>query len=182
MPDCSYFAVQWLNVRTPTSILLIGQKFNMSFWRSGYVLSKAWLAVILVSLLILFFSEWSNSVFIFMWFWLHNAFRASFRIFFLASLVIVWSSNICLEIWGWVSNHSWQKKRLCKLVWMEYYDFNVFTRILCRFTTKFPPLTYVFRWPTCKQGRYTWRLVDTPDGWHTVCHIISRVMKEKYWL
>jgi len=50
----------------------------------------------------------------------------------------------------------------------------VFTSVLWQFMTKFPPLTYVFRCATYKQGWYTRKRVDTPESWHTVCLIFGR--------
>jgi len=68
----------------------------------------------------------------------------------------------------------WPKIRLCKHVWMECFDFKVFTRVSWCFMTIFAPLTHVFRCAVCKPWRYTWKLVDTPKSWHTVCLIFGR--------
>jgi len=62
---------------------------------------------------------------------------------------------------------------ICEIRGMEYYDFKVFTGVLCRFTMKFAPSTRVFQCPTCKQRRYTWKQVDTPESWHTVSLIFG---------
>jgi len=40
--------------------------------------------------------------------------------------------------------------------------------------TKFAPLTCAFWCLTCKQGRYSWKRVDTPENWHSVCLIFGR--------
>jgi len=56
---------------------------------------------------------------------------------------------------------------------MEYYDFKVFTHVLWQFTTKFAPLTCVFRCATFEQGRYILKRVQTPESWHTVCLIFG---------
>jgi len=44
---------------------------------------------------------------------------------------------------------------------------------------KFAPLTHVLWCATCKQGRYTWRRVDTPESWHTVCLIFGSERTQK---
>jgi len=61
------------------------------------------------------------------------------------------------------------RKKGCKHVRMEYYDFKVFTSVLKRFTTKFAPLARVFRCAKWKQGRYNLKGVDTPESGHSVC-------------
>jgi len=68
------------------------------------------------------------------------------------------------------------KVRLCKQVWMEYYNFKVITPVLWQFMMKmmkFAPLTLVLWCAKCKQGQYTWKRVDAPESWHTVCLICS---------
>jgi len=64
----------------------------------------------------------------------------------------------------------------CMHVWMEYNYFKVFKCVLWWFTTKFAPLTRVFRCGTCKQGRHTWKRVDTLESWPTVCLIFGRAV------
>jgi len=53
-----------------------------------------------------------------------------------------------------------KNKAVNAYMWMEYYDFKVFTCVLWRFTTKFAPLTRVFRCVT-----YINRDNTTESGW-----------------
>jgi len=73
-----------------------------------------------------------------------------------------------------IQTESLPKIRLRMHDWMEYYDYKMFTRVLWWFVMKFAPLTCVFRCATCKQGRYIWKWVDTPESRHIVCLIFSR--------